>query len=103
MKKPLKELRAQSGVKDKIAEHWIPILLAKSLTLKTQRIRNVTTRDPRLNNRLLEGPELELVKQDIMRGIQQELMDWLYTQPFHSYSALPISSRMFYLNSEMIL
>lgn len=81
-----------TGVKDKISEHWIAILIKRSRELQQIRIYNLQTRDPRLSDKNLKGPEREDVKNQILAEIQAELFHWLTQQPSHSYTALPTDS-----------
>ncbi|KAH6905083.1 hypothetical protein BKA70DRAFT_1225871 [Coprinopsis sp. MPI-PUGE-AT-0042] len=48
----LKKMATQSGVKDKISQHWIELMLAEFQVLKKSRLSNRATRDSRLNDTL---------------------------------------------------
>lgn len=82
-----------TGVKDKISEHWIAILVKRSRELQQARIYNQQTRDPRLSDKNLKGAEREELKTQILAEIQSELFNWLTQQPSHLYEALPKDSR----------
>ncbi|KAK0421515.1 hypothetical protein EV421DRAFT_1894749 [Armillaria borealis] len=77
-----------SGVKDKISQHWIEILLAKAKAAQQDRVKNVETRDPRLNNPALKGANCKAVITALVDEIQQELWDWCVQQPRDSYESL---------------
>ncbi len=82
-----------TGIKDKIAEHWVTILIKRSRELQQIRIYDQRTRDSRLANKNLKGQDREDVKTRILTDIQMELFQWLTQQPSHSYNALPPNSR----------
>ncbi|KAJ7795971.1 hypothetical protein B0H14DRAFT_2391105 [Mycena olivaceomarginata] len=64
---------SQTGIKDKIAQHWIQTLL------KCRR-----------SARLLKGDARKSVKQEILRMIQLELWDWVVSQPNESFLLLKV-------------
>lgn len=87
------ELRqTMTGVKDKISEHWVAILIKKAWELQQIRLYNPQSRDARLSNKSLKGSEREEVKALILTDIQRELFQWLIQQPSHSYNTLPVDS-----------
>ena len=83
------------GVKDVTACHWVQILIEKARQLQNDRIKNEATRDPRLNNRRIKGPEHEAIINGLKDKIQQELFDWVITQPPNHYAKLAPTSRLF--------
>ncbi len=86
-------MQADSGIKDKIAQHWINILITKSRELQDIQLRNRTTRDPRLNDSKFKGPPRQAFVAEIKKRIEDELFQWLITQPSHTYDSLPSHSR----------
>lgn len=91
-----------TGIKDKIAEHWIAILIKRSRELQQMRIYNQQTRDSRLSNKNLKGTEREQVKSQILTEIQSDLFQWLLQQPSHSYEKLTIDSRESFLSRQSL-
>lgn len=87
------EIQGEASVKDKTAQRWIEILVSKARETQKLRISATGTpsRDPRLNARMSPERRKELIAQ-IKSEIQSELLEWLYTQPDHSYNALPLDS-----------
>lgn len=88
----LDTLQTNSGVKDMIALYWFDQLIAKSRELQKIRISDTNTRDIRLQDPKVKGPEREKVKHEIKSAIQSELMAWIVTQPSESYEKLPMDS-----------
>ncbi|TCD64244.1 hypothetical protein EIP91_004346, partial [Steccherinum ochraceum] len=88
------KLQRESGVKDKIAQHWIEILIPKARQLQHERIRHAETRDERLKVRALRGEARKEVEMEITLQIQTELVWWLIQQPPDRYAALPQDSPM---------
>jgi hypothetical protein len=84
--------QTNSGVKDMIALYWFDQLIGKSRKLQKFRISDMNTRDVRLLDPKVKGPEREKVKHEIKLAIQSELMAWIVTQPSESYEKLPIDS-----------
>ncbi|VDB98021.1 unnamed protein product [Peniophora sp. CBMAI 1063] len=88
----LKELQAETGVKDRIAEHW----LAEISTLVQQqtklRITDKRMKDPRLHSKKTSKEERAVIRAEIKAVIAQEARVWLYSQPAHSFNALPADS-----------
>lgn len=66
-------------MKDKIATHWISILIEKARQLQQDRLFSPSTRDARLEK--LKGPPREALKSAIKAEIQQDLYTWLLSQP----------------------
>ncbi|KAI0069604.1 hypothetical protein K474DRAFT_1750865, partial [Panus rudis PR-1116 ss-1] len=85
-------LQAQTGVKDKIAQHWISILVPKARELQAQRIRNTHTCDARLRNDHIPAEVKQTIRHELTESIQCELFAWLIQQPPASFNALPPSS-----------
>jgi len=80
----VEKLRSDTGVKDKIAQHWIGILLEKAKVMMTARCTNPETKDPRLKGKISAEKRAE-TKEVIQREIQKELIDWLVCQPQDHY------------------
>ena len=89
----LKAAQTASGVKDRIAQHWITKIVQKKKELVATRLTNQETRDPRLNQRTLKGSEREDIKNPILEEIHDELRTWLHQQPPSRFNALPQDSR----------
>ncbi|KAJ7820571.1 hypothetical protein B0H14DRAFT_3089240 [Mycena olivaceomarginata] len=70
-----------TGVKDKISQHWISVLLEKAKAAHLEQLSNKDTRDSRLNNPQLKGEERIALKANIKHRIQKELWDWVIQQP----------------------
>lgn len=77
----LDELYTSTGVKDKIAQHWIKLVLTKAKEAQHIQLTNVDTRNPKLNDSRCKGPERASLKSDIKHCIQRELWDWVVQQP----------------------
>ncbi|EAU92084.2 hypothetical protein CC1G_09605 [Coprinopsis cinerea okayama7 len=75
---------SQSGVKDKISQHWIELMFSKSQELQAQRMRDRLTRDPRLNERMSREDRIRL-KEAIQRNIQHELWNEIVWLPEDSF------------------
>lgn len=88
------KLQRESGVKDKIAQHWIEIVLKKAKEEQHRRITNKNTRDPRLL--ALRGEERKALVERIKEDIRGEMHLWLVTQPEHRFNALPLDSGTFH-------
>ncbi|KAH8107680.1 hypothetical protein BXZ70DRAFT_884608 [Cristinia sonorae] len=88
VEKAVEALQTETGVKDKIAQHWITQLISRSRILQKERIHDLATRDQRLNSKNLTGNNRQQVKNEIIMDIQEELLAWLYQQPAHSYQNL---------------
>ena len=69
-----------SGVKDKIAQSWIEKLLAKARVCHEEKLKNTSTRDPRLNSRMTKEGRKELIEA-ISLDIANDLWKWLLEQP----------------------
>ncbi|KAF7349037.1 hypothetical protein MVEN_01425300 [Mycena venus] len=79
---------SESGVKDKIAMHWIEQLIEKARGINQERVFNHDTRDPRLNDSKIKGPAREKIKQEILDKVQEELFTWVIIQPPDRYAKL---------------
>ncbi|KAF7773556.1 hypothetical protein Agabi119p4_5723 [Agaricus bisporus var. burnettii] len=84
-------LGTENGVKDMIAELWIPQLIQKAQEEQHSRIENEATRDSRFNMKLSQKQAREM-KIKIKNEIQQDLIQWLIKQPEDRYQMLPASS-----------
>ncbi len=91
MQQRVDDIQAEASVKDKTAQRWIEILVSKARDIQKERLVNAPTRDPRLNGRMSSEARKELVAQ-IKLDIQQEILEWLYTQPNESYNRIPADS-----------
>ncbi|KAJ6583373.1 hypothetical protein DFH09DRAFT_1308895 [Mycena vulgaris] len=87
------QLQTDSGVKDKIAVHWIDLLIEKARLLQKERVYNRETRDPRLNDNKIKGDAREIIKQAVIDEIQEELYTWVILQPTDRYEQLDEASR----------
>ena len=72
----VEKLRSETGVKDKIAQHWIGILIEKAKVMTSSRCTDPKTKDVRLRGRI-SAEERKKIKDAIQRDIQKELIDWL--------------------------
>ncbi|KAL1671118.1 hypothetical protein EV122DRAFT_295623 [Schizophyllum commune] len=80
-------IQTSTGIKDKIALHWIDILIARSRELQDLRISNKSaSQDTRLRG--LKGPPRTEMKDVILGEIQDELWEWVITQPPAEYATL---------------
>ncbi|KAJ7820820.1 hypothetical protein B0H14DRAFT_3089221 [Mycena olivaceomarginata] len=59
----VENLQTETGVKDKIATHWIELLLEEARKIQQERVYNRETRDPRLNDTKIKNEARQLVKQ----------------------------------------
>ena len=83
----VEKLRTETGVKDKIAQHWIGILLEKAKVMIAARCTDPKTKDARLKGKI--SPEQRAqIKDEIQRAIQKELIDWLVHQPEDNYDKI---------------
>ncbi|OJT10831.1 hypothetical protein TRAPUB_12643 [Trametes pubescens] len=88
--KTVAEMQTISGVKDPLAEYWIQRLIPLAREKQQVRIRNPGTRDPRLHPRRVLNRAAIIA--EIEAEIQDELMQWLITQPDKNYESLPPNS-----------
>jgi hypothetical protein len=77
----------QTGVKDKISQYWIDILLAKAQEEQHKMLVNRSTRDPIFNTRM-EPEDRSRMREQIKRNIQTKLYKWVVKQPPDSYEKL---------------
>ena len=77
-------MKSETGVKDKIAQHWIGILLEKAKEKMATRCTNPKTKDARLKGKI-SPEERAKIKDSIRMGIQEELLDWLVRRPEDHY------------------
>ncbi|EPQ52923.1 hypothetical protein GLOTRDRAFT_46299 [Gloeophyllum trabeum ATCC 11539] len=87
-------LQTRTGVKDKIASFWIDQCITKARSLQVERLSNEATRDLRLKDKSLKGEARKLVKNEIICKVQEEVFDWLLSQPSERYSVLPLDSQI---------
>lgn len=78
-------------------------MIDKVRQLQQDRLTTKATRDPRLNDKKIKGPDRELIKEGIKDTIQQEVFDWVLTQPPDRYGRLPQNSRSSPPYSEKVL
>jgi len=90
---PVSDLQTNTGIKDKTAQFWIDQVLKRSSNLVTNRVTDATTRDPRLNDRSCTKEEKKCIRDSLKSKIQQEMHDWLLTQPKEKWDELPEESR----------
>ncbi|KZT63469.1 hypothetical protein DAEQUDRAFT_741901 [Daedalea quercina L-15889] len=86
IKQDITDQQRESGVKDKLAEHWIKILLERA---RDEQKRRIPT-DARLKG--LHGEERAHLVLEVKKEIQAELLEWLVQQPPDSYNNLPADS-----------
>ncbi|KAJ7707163.1 hypothetical protein B0H16DRAFT_1824386 [Mycena metata] len=86
-------LQTESGVKDKIAVHWIGQLMEKARERQQEEVYNHLTRDPRLSDPKIKGDERKNIKQGIIDKIQDELYQWVIVQPPDRYEKLNEAAR----------
>ncbi|KAJ7123807.1 hypothetical protein C8R43DRAFT_899414 [Mycena crocata] len=86
-------MQKESGVKDKISEHWIQLLIEKARKIQQERVYNKDTRDPRLNDPSIKGDSRNKIKEAILGEIQEELYAWVIMQPEERYKSLNEESR----------
>ncbi|KAJ7923704.1 hypothetical protein B0H13DRAFT_1864689 [Mycena leptocephala] len=87
-KTAVEDSQSTTGVKDKIAQYWIKILLERTKDLHHTQLTNRKTRVAIFNDPRFKGDERSDLKLKIKRCIQQELWDWLVQQP-HEFVSLP--------------
>ncbi|KAI0086224.1 hypothetical protein BDY19DRAFT_1017745 [Irpex rosettiformis] len=88
----VEKMQTNSGVKDSISQVWIEQMIKQARLLHHARITNPETQDMWLKDRKLKGDERRAVRNEIIRGIEAEIMKWLTTQPQHRYDSLPLDS-----------
>lgn len=92
IKKDVTEQQRATGTKDKLAEYWVEILIKRANEEQKRRITGSTAAaDLRLRGK--HGPERTVIVLAIKKEIQNELLDWLVTQPPEQYNNLPADSR----------
>ncbi|KAH9828833.1 uncharacterized protein C8Q71DRAFT_863689 [Rhodofomes roseus] len=82
VKKDVTQRQTDTGTKDKLAEHWIKILLERARKEQQHRITTATTADPRLKR--VHGPERTAIVLTIKKEIQVELLEWLHQENLNS-------------------
>lgn len=88
----VESMQTGSGIKDSIAQHWIDRLISKGRALREERLKNPITQDARLKDHRLQGVARVKVREEIEKGIENELLQWLVQQPAHRYNCLPEDS-----------
>ncbi|KAG6819456.1 hypothetical protein H0H93_011666 [Arthromyces matolae] len=79
----------QTGVKDKIAQYWINQILPKAQEeIKLRTSPSEPTCDRRLLNKTLKGDARKAVKDGIIHDVQNEMWNWIISQPASSYQEL---------------
>lgn len=77
-----------------MAQFWIDQALARSSEQITGRVTDSTTRDPRLNGRTCSTEEKQEIRESLDSQIQEEMFNWLLTQPREKWDKLPEQSRV---------
>lgn len=91
--KDLVQLAAtQTGVKDKISQYWIEVLVAKAQEEQHKKLFDRTMRDPILNTRM-KKEERSKKREEIKRDIQDDLYKWIVKQPPESFEKLAKDDR----------
>jgi hypothetical protein len=88
------KIQTKTGVKDRTASFWIQQMIDKARQLQQDRLTTEATRDPRLNNKKIKGPDRESIKESIKDAVQKEVFEWVLTQPWERYDRLPQNSRL---------
>ncbi|KAH9947059.1 hypothetical protein B0H21DRAFT_856845 [Amylocystis lapponica] len=88
----IEEMQTLTGVKDKLAQYWIDIVIARARALQAVHLSNPITKDERLKDSKLTGEDRKRVKNEIKENIQRECHAWLVKQPPDRYCALPEDS-----------
>ncbi|KAI8995712.1 hypothetical protein BD414DRAFT_513439 [Trametes punicea] len=88
----IESLQTKTGIKDKIAQHWIDILIPMARDMQQSRLHNVLTKDSRLREVHLRQDDRKAIREEIKKEIQTELFSWLVRQPAHAFAALPALS-----------
>ena len=91
----MKEVQAETGVKDRIAEHWFAKIQDFVQEQRKIRITNKLTKDKRLRASKTSKEQRALIRQELKAQIAVEAREWLHMQPPHLYAALPEGSRKF--------
>ncbi|CAK5263889.1 unnamed protein product [Mycena citricolor] len=86
-------LQTESGIKDKITQHWTPILVAKAKSIQKIRVITPATRDQRLSDLKIKGEAREVIKSSIIMEIEEEVFRWFLTQPPDRYQLLSDKTR----------
>ncbi|KAF8972139.1 hypothetical protein BDZ97DRAFT_2015119 [Flammula alnicola] len=86
------QLFTATGIKDKIACHWMDRLVNLAREKQSIRISDPVTCDTRLKDKTIKGAARDALKQTIRHEIQQELLEWVYLQPPDRYEKLPEDS-----------
>ncbi|KAJ8503094.1 hypothetical protein ONZ45_g11160 [Pleurotus djamor] len=73
----VQSLQTQTGVKDKLAQHWVEIALVRAREQQDTQINNIATRDARLNDKRIKGDQRKAVKQTMINTIQVDVWNWL--------------------------
>ncbi|KAL0057274.1 hypothetical protein AAF712_016089 [Marasmius tenuissimus] len=87
-KEGVKQASTLTGVKDKLSQYWINILLDKATALREVRLKNRGTRDPQLNLTLTKEEQEAIVETEVPI-IGGELWEWIILQPPSSLENLP--------------
>jgi len=73
-----------TGIKDRVAQFWIEVVLLRAQAERKQRVNDKTTRDTFLNDKTIKGGERKALKEQIVVDIQRETWEWLVCQPSES-------------------
>lgn len=86
------KIQTNTRVKDLMANFWILQMIDRACQLQQDCLTTKMTRDPCLNDKKIKGPAWESIKDGIKDVIQQEVFEWVLTQPQERYDCLPQNS-----------
>ncbi|TFK22439.1 hypothetical protein FA15DRAFT_657497 [Coprinopsis marcescibilis] len=86
---------SQSGVKDKISQHWINKMFTRFQDLQTEKMKDRQSRDPRLNSRLSQE-ERKRILEGIRQNIQHDLWNQVIKLPVASVDPAHSDNRVHY-------
>ncbi|KAJ7769297.1 hypothetical protein B0H16DRAFT_1660998 [Mycena metata] len=89
-KSALEVSSTSTGVKDKISQHWISVLVEKAKAAHVEQISNKDTCNPQLNDPRCKGDERTALKTAIKTQIATDLWDWVVQQP-NEFILLPVN------------
>ncbi|KAF8525879.1 hypothetical protein BU17DRAFT_74293 [Hysterangium stoloniferum] len=86
------KIQTSTGVKDKTVLFWIQKIIEKANLMQRDQLYTSATRDQQLNDHQYKGLEREAIKVEIKKVIQQQLFEWVLTQPPKRYKQLSAES-----------